>query len=127
MVAYRSHVNDTVAVAQASVRLRVAAGVSLRVRPRLVGAGRVVTFRGRVAGRPIPRGGKLVELQVFDRSGWRTLRLVRTNRRGVFNTRYRFVSTGSAARLRFRARSRFEAAFPYLTGVSPTRTARNLR
>lgn len=127
VVAYRSHVNDTIATAQASVRLRVAAGVSLRLSPRLVGAGRAVTFRGRVSGGPIPRGGKLVELQVRDRSGWRTLRVVRTNRRGVFRSRYRFVSTGSAARLHFRARSRFEAAFPYLTGVSPPRAARNLR
>ncbi|MDQ3810506.1 MAG: hypothetical protein M3336_09465 [Chloroflexota bacterium] len=120
LVRYRSHVNDTVAVVEATARLRVRAGISLRLRPRVTGG--TVRFAGRVRGGPLPTHGKLVEVQARFRGHWRPVRVLRTNRRGRFSGRYRFASRGAS--WRFRARARFEAAFPYLAGTSHVHTVR---
>jgi hypothetical protein len=112
---YRSHVNDTVNAATLDVLQRVRASATLRASRRFVGRGGSVTFRGRLRGGYVPRRGKLVELQATDRGRWRTFALVRSGRSGAFHYRYRFRGSG---RFAFRARVRFERAYPYVLGYS---------
>jgi hypothetical protein len=93
----------------------VRASATLRASRRFVGRGGSVTFRGRLRGGYVPRRGKLVELQATDRGRWRTFALVRSSRSGAFHYRYRFSGSG---RFAFRARVRFERAYPYVLGYS---------
>ena len=39
-------------------------------------------FRGRLLGKPIPRVGKLIDLQAFDAGRWRTFKTTRANAQG---------------------------------------------
>ena len=78
-------------------------------------------FRGRLLGHPIPRVGKLIDLQAFDGGRWRTFKTTRANRKGRFRARYRFTRHARAPRtFRFRARARRESRYPYALGVSRT-------
>lgn len=66
---------------------------SLRVSKRRIKAGQSVTFRGRVKRHfaRIPRGGKLVEVQVRTGGGWTTLQeATGTDRKGAVTIRHRF-------------------------------------
>jgi hypothetical protein len=112
---YRSHVNDTANAAVLDVLQRVRASATLHASRHVVGRGGSVTFRGRLRGGYVPQRGKLVELQATDRGRWRTFALVRSSRRGAFHYRYRFSGSG---RFAFRARVRFERAYPYVLGYS---------
>jgi hypothetical protein len=117
-IAYRSHLGDA-PVAATNVSLRVRAGVRLSIRPRAVHNRQAITLRGRLRGGPVPRGGKLVEMQVRFPTGWRTFATTRANRRGAFRYRYRFLRSYQPVTYRFRARARHESSYPYETGVSP--------
>jgi hypothetical protein len=112
---YRSHVNDPANAATLDVLQRVRASATLHASRRFVPRRGRVTFRGRLRGGYVPRRGKLVELQATDRGRWRTFALVRSSRRGSFHYRYRFSGSG---RFAFRARVRFERAYPYVLGYS---------
>jgi hypothetical protein len=115
---YRSHVNDTIASATASVRLRVRAGLRLAIHPRVARRGQRIRFEGRLLGGPLPRGGKQIVLMArASRGGWVRFNVVRSGRTGSFRSTYRFQQPG-AARYRFRALSLAEAAYPYLAGGS---------
>jgi hypothetical protein len=115
---YRSHANDTIASATATVRLRVRAGVRLAIRPRRARTGQAIRFSGRLLGGPMPRGGKQVVLMArASRGAWVRFNVVRTDGRGRFRSVYRFRQPG-AALYRFRALSLSEAAYPYLAGGS---------
>jgi hypothetical protein len=115
---YRSHVNDTIASATASVRLRVRAGLRLAIHPRRASRGQAIRFSGRLLGGPLPRGGKQVVLMArASRGAWVRFNVVRTDRLGAFRAVYRFQQPG-AALYRFRALSLSEAAYPYLAGGS---------
>ena len=115
---YRSHVNDTIAAATASVRLRVRAGLHLTIHPRRARQGQAIHFDGRLLGGPLPRGGKQVVLMArASRGGWVRFDVVRTDGGGRFRPVYRFRQAG-AALYRFRALSLSEAAYPYLAGGS---------
>lgn len=103
-----------------TVRLNVRAGLTLEARPKRVHFGGRVRFRGRLIGHPIPRVGKLIDLQAYDGGRWRTFQTVRTNRKGGYRARYRFTRTRSARTFRFRARARRESRYPYALGVSKT-------
>jgi hypothetical protein len=120
---YRSHLGDAVPVAQAKLALVVRAGVTLAVTPRRAARRGTVRFRGRLLGGPVPRAGKLVELQARARGGrrWITFRTVRTDRAGRFSSRYRFRATYGKVTYEFRARSRADGAYPYATGASRVR------
>src|SRR5947209_4070091 len=121
VVSYRSHVGDAAAVAERVLTLRVAAGVRLRTRPRAVRNGHAVRFAGSLIGRPLPRGGLVVEMQVRIGDRWRTFATTRTHgAAGRFAYRYRFTRTFARVTYRFRALARAEAAYPYATGASPT-------
>jgi hypothetical protein len=63
---YRSHVNDTIASATTSVRLRVRAGLRLAIHPRRARRGQAIHFSGRLLGGPLPRGGKQVVLMARE-------------------------------------------------------------
>jgi hypothetical protein len=115
---YRSHVNDTIAAATASVRLRVRAGLHLAIHPRRARQGQAIHFDGRLLGGPMPRGGKQVVLLArASRGGWVRFNVVRTDGGGRFRTIYRFRQAGATV-YRFRALSLSEAAYPYLAGGS---------
>lgn len=115
---YCSHVNDTIAAATASVRLRVRAGLHLTIHPRRARQGQAIHFDGRLLGGPLPRGGKQVVLMArASRGGWVRFNVVRTDGGGRFRTIYRFRQAG-ATLYRFRALSLSEAAYPYLAGGS---------
>jgi hypothetical protein len=115
---YRSHVNDDAYTATLDVLQRVRASATLHASRHFVPDGGHVSFRGRLRGGYVPRRGKLVELQASDRGRWRTFALVRSDRRGNFHLRYRFTPTAGVHRYAFRARVRFERAYPYVLGYS---------
>ena len=115
---YRSHANDTVAAAERVLALKVRAGVSLAVRPRVATRGDTVRLSGRLNGRPLPQGGKVIEMQARSPGqSWITFRTVRTARRGRFATSYTFRQ-GGPARYEMRARVRATDDYPFATGFS---------
>ena len=75
-------------------------------------------------GRPLPGGGKLIDLQAKAGRGWVTFKSIRANARGRFSAPYRFGRTFQPTTYRFRARSRREAAYPYALGYSKTARVR---
>jgi hypothetical protein len=114
----RARPTDPLLACSRALQLRTPARVTLRVLPRSVPAGSSVRLSGRVLGGRIPRRGKGVELQAFERGRWRTFESVRSGRRGRYVARYRF-SSGSAGRsFRLRARVRPEAAYSFALGHS---------
>ena len=117
--AYRPQLGGAVAVS-AQARLDVVAPVSLTVSPKYVRNKHAVTFRGRLKAGPIPRKGKLVNMQVVVDHHWHTFATVRTTRSGRYRFRYRFKRTYGHVTYRFRARSRYEAAYPFVAGSSRT-------
>jgi len=101
------------------VDMRVKATTTMRVnRPRVFNGDDVV-FRGRLKGRPLPPGGKLVELQVYSRRRWRTFGTARANAAtGLWAYRYRFEAIRGRVSFAFRARIRKEATYPFDLGTS---------
>ena len=84
-----------------------------------------VRFSGRLGLRfaRVPRGGKLVDLQAFDRGRWRTFATARARgSKGAWRSTYRFGK--SPGRYRVRLRIRREAVFPYDLGYSRSVTVR---
>jgi len=114
---YRPAPDSSSLACSRNVRLNVRAGVTLRATKRVRRGGRV-RFRGRLLGQPIPRVGKLIDLQAYDAGRWRTFKTVRANRKGRYRSSYRFVRTTSPRTFRFRARARREARYPYALGTS---------
>lgn len=87
------------------------------VRRLATAGGRPVLFRGRV-GRPVPRGGKLVEVQAHFRGRWRTISTTRARRGGRWRFRYTFRTARWRAAYRLRARVPVEAGYPFSVGAS---------
>ena len=110
---YRAAAGDTTLRCTRTFRLRVRAKASLGATPRtLEGARRTVRLFGRLPRAFLPAGGKVVELQAFERGRWRTFKTLRTGKGGLFRTSYRF---GAATRGAFPMRVRVvrEAAYPF--------------
>lgn len=119
VVSYRARERDAQPAARADLALHVAAPVSLRARPARLRNRRVVSLSGRVAGRPMPTRGVVVDLQVRLAARWRSFAVVRTTRTGRYRHRHRFRHvTRHPARFRFRARVRRDAAYPFTSGRS---------
>ena len=110
----------TVRPASAEIAVVVPARSSIAVNRRSVRNGDSVTFSGRLLGRPLPQGGKLVDLQVKLRGRWRTFAVPRADAGGRWSYAYRFEATRGRVRYSFRARIRREAAYPYELGHSRT-------
>ena len=103
----------------AKVQVRVRGASTIRPSRHNVVNGEYVTFRGRVQGRPLPAGGKLVELQVYTRRRWRTFAQPRARATsGRWAYQYRFEAIRGTSRFRFRARIRREEGYPFRTGMS---------
>jgi hypothetical protein len=117
LVEYRTHLGDERPAAADVVRLNVRAGVSLRVSPRRVRAGRAIRMSGRLRDAPAGGLGKLVTLQARERGRWRDFETARTRRGGRFSARYRF-SRGASGVFPIRAVARADASYPYATGRS---------
>jgi hypothetical protein len=115
--AYRSHVNDTIPVATATLTLRVHAGVGLRIAPRTTSVGRAIFFTGVLHGVPIPSGGKQLVLEASSGGEWIEFRTISTDAKGHYHASYRFKFPGPE-RYRFRVISPYEADFPFLAGTS---------
>lgn len=110
---------------QELARLLVSGRSTLRLEPRRLRRGGVLTFRGRVGqlGAALPPGGKLVQIQFLDGRSWRpAVKLGRTDARGRFRIRYRFRRISRPTRIHFRILIPAESGWPYLTGASPVRT-----
>jgi hypothetical protein len=116
LLRYRSHAEDTVAAAETRLRLRVRAAIRLAAASRVVARGRAVALDGWLVGRPLPRTGKLVELQARRRGhAWSTVRVIRASSTGRFATRYTLWRRGLC---RLRVLVRAAGDYPYATGVS---------
>jgi hypothetical protein len=105
-------------VAAQTVRLRVHAGIELRVSPGSVSAGGSIRLRGRILGAPIPSGGKQVVLEARSKgSPWLQFLVLRSGRNGRFSGTHRFRLPGPV-RYFFRAVCPEEADFPFAAGSS---------
>ena len=100
------------------VHVRVRASSGIRPSRRSVVNGDTVLFVGRLRSGAIPRDGKLVELQYYDRGKWRTFRTARAAVNGVWRIAYRFDGTRGVRRYRFRVRIPIESGYPFSTGSS---------
>lgn len=116
--AYRAHLDDAHPAATGALRLVTRAGIALRVSPHTASAGSSIFFRGRLRGRPIPRGGKQLVLEARSPgSAWIQFKVVRTDPRGRYRASYRFKFAGPAD-YRFRVRSEAESDYPFAAGSS---------
>lgn len=102
----------------AEVAVGVRATSTIRASDRFVLNGESVILRGRVRTRPVPPGGKLVEVQAFFRDRWRTFSTVRTDDRGHWVLPYQFGGTVGTVRYRFRVRLPAEGGYAFETGTS---------
>jgi hypothetical protein len=116
--AYRTARDSSVVACSRALRLRVPARVTLHLRPSTVRAGRSVRIFGRLRGGHVPRRGKLVALQAFERGRWQTFTTVRTNRHGSFSKRRGFSFTAAGRTFRLRVQVRPEASYPFALGYS---------
>ncbi len=101
------------------IALRVPASSTIKASPRRVRPGGRVRFSGRLrtAGHPVPDGGKLVDLQAFDRGRWRTFDTARAQgKKARWQASYRFGNR--PGRYPIRLRIRREGAFPFDFGYS---------
>jgi hypothetical protein len=101
-----------------ALKLRVPASVTLHVRPSTVRAGHSIRIFGRLRGGRVPRRGKLVALQAFERGRWQTFTTVRTNRHGSFSKRRGFSFTAAGRTFRLRVQVRPDASYPFALGYS---------
>ena len=97
----------------------MAAGSTLRISPRTVRPRGSFRISGRLRGLPLPRSGKLVDLQAFEAGKWRTFETTRARKGARFSARYRFLRAGSGRSFLIRARIRRDDSYPYYLGYSP--------
>ena len=103
---------------EGTVDVLVPGAATLKSSKRRVANGQSVVFTGKLLSKPLPKRGKVVDLQVFYRGKWRTFGTPRAGRKGRFKFRYRFEATRRTTVYRFRARLRAESAYPYELGYS---------
>ncbi len=114
---YRAYKGDDNFAARSTATLNVRARISVRG-PKHVRRHGVAKFTGRLVGRPFPRLGVTLDLQIFQPGrGWRVFATTRTRKSGGFTVRYHF-QRASRGRFTFRLRLRPNDAYPYARGVS---------
>ena len=102
-----------------AVSLRVRASSTIRASTRTVRGRARVRFSGRLrtSGQPVPRGGKLVELQAREKGRWRTFATTRARgSRAAWQSTYRFGGRPDTYPIRLRIRR--ESSFPFELGYS---------
>jgi hypothetical protein len=117
-VVFRYGGSRRIGAATAAFRLRVPAASSIEADRTTLRNGEAVVFSGRVASRPLPRSGKLIEMQAYFRGRWRTFSTFRAGPRGEWKFRYQFGATLGRVTYRFRARLPSEGGYPFVTGNS---------
>jgi hypothetical protein len=116
--AYSSHPGQPAPDVTATLSLSVAAGLRLKVTPRVSHVGGTILFGGTLAGAPIPPGGKQLVLEArTPGASWRQFEVIATAAHGAYRSSYRFRLPGPVL-YEFRAVCAAEADFPYATGVS---------
>jgi hypothetical protein len=101
------------------VHVRVRAASTIHADRHRVVNGEPVTFYGQLRSGLVPAGGKLIELQFFDRGNWRTFRTLRAAPSdGRWRYTYRFDGTHGTRRYRFRVRIPSENGYPFSPGAS---------
>jgi len=100
------------------LNVAVKARSTLKASPRVVRSGRRVGFSGKLRGGYVPKGGKLIELQAFERGRWRSITTLRTNSHGSFSYRYRFSFRASGTTFPVRVRVRHDGSYPFALGIS---------
>jgi hypothetical protein len=101
------------------VLVRRRAPIRFRGSRRVLRNGESILLKGRLRRGPIPRRGVLVEIQAHRPSGWQTFgKVVRTDRKGRFRFRYRFVRTRGVQAYALRARIPRSREYPYATSTS---------
>lgn len=107
---------------RAGLRLRVRGRAVLHAGPRKLRTGGALRLWGRVRARgaAIPRRGKLVAVQYYEREArrWRPVLVTRSDHSGRFRARYRFRYVQGTARIRLRALALAEERWPYAPGPS---------
>lgn len=107
---------------RAGMRLRVRGRAVLHAGPRRLRTGGSLRLWGRVRSRgaTIPRRGKLVAIQYYEREArrWRPMLVTRSDHGGRFRARYRFRYVRGRARIRLRALVLAEERWPYAPGPS---------
>jgi hypothetical protein len=96
-------------------------GVSSRISSSGPGGsaiGGTIRLSGRPKGLPLPKSGKIVDLQAYEAGRWRTFDTVRARRRARYATRYHFVRAQPGRTFRFRARVRRDDSYAYDLGYS---------
>ncbi len=121
-VRYRYEGTSLIRPAYADIQTSVPAALTFQVNRGFALNGQSVMFSGRVRGRPIPAGGKLVvlEAKVPGVAQWRTFGTVRTNGLGQWRYRREFTSTLGMVRYQFRAIAPSERTYPYRAARSKT-------
>jgi hypothetical protein len=105
---------------QGDVTVVVPAAATIGASRHRVRNGQRVTFSGALLGRPIPRAGKVVDLQAFYRGRWRTFATPSAGSDGRWRYTYRFGATRGRLVYRFRVMVRPESSYPYALGYSRT-------
>lgn len=114
----------TILPAEDTANLRVKAYSTFAVEPRRILNGDSVVFSGRVKGRPLPEGGKLLQIQFLDVDQWQTFRTLRTKPDGTWSFEYPFEKTCGVQRYPFRVYLSHEAGYPLEAGTSRVLTVR---
>ncbi len=100
------------------LNVAVKARSTLKASPRTIRSGQRVRFRGQLRGGYVPKGGKLVELQAYERGRWRSITTLRTNAKGAFSYRYRFSFRAAGTTFPVRVRVRHDDSYPFALGTS---------
>jgi hypothetical protein len=107
---------------RAALALRVRGTAILFAGPRRLRTGGSLRLWGRVRARgaALPRRGKLIAIQYYEKQArlWRPILVTRTDHGGRFRASYRFRYVTGTARIRLRAIVLAEERWPYVPGVS---------
>jgi hypothetical protein len=114
----------TILPAEDTANLLVKAYSTFAVEPSKILNGDSVVFSGRVKGRPLPEGGKLLQIQFLDVDQWQTFRTLRTKPDGTWSFEYPFEKTCGVQHYPFRVYLSHEAGYPLEAGSSRVLTVR---
>ena len=116
--AYRSHRGDARFAVTRDLTVNVISRSSLKTNRSYLRNGETVVFKGRLASRPVPRKGVVIDLQAQVGRRWQTFQTVRTSADGRWKSSYRFRSTTGLQTYTFRARVRSDTGYPYAPSIS---------